>query len=76
MQTGRLVRVSVAVETGIVGLLLYLGMFLAVFLALMRLPSFERRFTPGAKLPDVGKLHPGALKYYDETKIGVPASAR
>ena len=37
--------ISVAVETGIVGLLLYLGMFLAVFLALMRLPSFERRFT-------------------------------
>jgi O-antigen ligase len=36
---------SVAVETGIVGLLLYLGMFFAVFLALMRLPSFERRFT-------------------------------
>ncbi len=35
---------SVAVETGIVGLLLYLGMFFAVFLALMRLPSFERRF--------------------------------
>jgi O-antigen ligase len=35
---------SVAVETGIVGLLLYLGMFMAVFLALMRLPSFERRF--------------------------------
>ena len=35
---------SVAVETGIIGLLLYLGMFLAVFLALMRLPSFERRF--------------------------------
>jgi O-antigen ligase len=37
--------ISVAVETGIVGLLLYLGMFFAVFLALMRLPSFERRFT-------------------------------
>ena len=37
--------VSVAVETGIIGLLLYLGMFLAVFLALQRLPSFERRFT-------------------------------
>jgi O-antigen ligase len=37
--------ISVAVETGVVGLLLYLGMFLAVFLALMRLPSFERRFT-------------------------------
>jgi O-antigen ligase len=37
--------ISVAVETGIVGLMLYLGMFLAVFLALMRLPSFERRFT-------------------------------
>ncbi len=37
--------ISVVVETGIVGLLLYLGMFLAVFLALMRLPSFERRFT-------------------------------
>ena len=35
--------ISVAVETGIVGLLLYLGMFIAVFLALMRLPSFERR---------------------------------
>ncbi len=35
---------SVAVETGIVGFLLYMGMFLAVFLALMRLPSFERRF--------------------------------
>lgn len=34
---------SVAVETGVIGLLLYLGMFLAVFLALMRLPSFERR---------------------------------
>ena len=37
--------ISVAVETGIIGLLLYLGMFLAVFLALQRLPSFERRFT-------------------------------
>jgi O-antigen ligase len=35
---------SVAVETGIVGFLLYVGMFFAVFLALMRLPSFERRF--------------------------------
>lgn len=35
---------SVAVETGVIGLLLYLGMFLATFLALMRLPSFERRF--------------------------------
>jgi O-antigen ligase len=35
---------SVAVETGLVGLVLYLTMFVAVFLALMRLPSLERRF--------------------------------
>jgi O-antigen ligase len=35
---------SVLVETGIVGLLLYLTMFVAVLLALMRLPTLERRF--------------------------------
>jgi O-antigen ligase len=35
---------SVLVETGIVGLLLYLTMFVAVFLAIMRLPTLERRF--------------------------------
>jgi O-antigen ligase len=36
---------SVAVESGMVGLVLYLTMFMAVFLALMRLPSFDRRFS-------------------------------
>lgn len=36
---------SVAVEAGMVGLVLYLTMFVAVFLALMRLPSLERRFS-------------------------------
>jgi O-antigen ligase len=35
---------SVLVETGIVGLLLYLTMFVAVFLAALRLPTLERRF--------------------------------
>jgi O-antigen ligase len=35
---------SVLVETGIVGLLLYSTMFVAVLLALMRLPTLERRF--------------------------------
>ena len=35
----------------------------------------------GGVTPDMigslaGKLHPGAIKYYDEAKIGVPASAR
>jgi O-antigen ligase len=35
---------SVLVEEGFVGLLFYLTMFIAVFLALMRLPSSERRF--------------------------------
>ena len=36
--------ISVLVEQGIVGLLLYLAMFIAVFLALMGLPRLERRF--------------------------------
>jgi O-antigen ligase len=36
---------SVAVESGLVGLVLYLTMFVAVFLALMRLPSLDRRFS-------------------------------
>ncbi len=35
---------SVLVETGLVGLLLYLSMFAAVFLAMLGLPSLERRF--------------------------------
>lgn len=35
---------SVLVEQGLVGLLFYLMMFVAVFLALMRLPTLERRF--------------------------------
>jgi len=35
---------SVLVEEGIVGLLLYLMMFLAVFLAVLNLPPLERRF--------------------------------
>jgi O-antigen ligase len=35
---------SVAVEEGLVGLLLYLLMFLSVYLAILRLPSFPRRF--------------------------------
>ncbi len=35
---------SVLVETGMVGLLLYLAMFAAVFLALLKLPTLERRF--------------------------------
>jgi hypothetical protein len=35
---------SVLVEQGIVGLLLYLSMLLAVFLAVIRLPRLERRF--------------------------------
>jgi O-antigen ligase len=36
---------SVLVEEGLVGFLLYATMFIAVFLALMKLPPFERRFT-------------------------------
>lgn len=36
---------SVLVEQGLVGLLLYLGMFLAVFLAIRRQPRLERRFS-------------------------------
>jgi O-antigen ligase len=36
---------SVLVEEGTVGLLLYLMIFVAVFLSLVTLPSFERRFT-------------------------------
>jgi O-antigen ligase len=35
---------SVLVEEGFVGFLLYITMFIAVFLALMRLPTMERRF--------------------------------
>jgi O-antigen ligase len=35
---------SVAVEAGLVGLVFYLTMFVAVFLAVMRLHSLERRF--------------------------------
>lgn len=35
---------SVLVEQGIVGLLLYLTMFLVIFLAVLDLPSLERRF--------------------------------
>jgi O-antigen ligase len=35
---------SVLVELGIVGLVLYLSMFVAVFLAVLNLPSLERRF--------------------------------
>jgi hypothetical protein len=33
------------VENGIVGLLLYLGMFFAVFVKLLSLPRLERRFS-------------------------------
>ena len=36
---------SVLVEEGFIGLLLYLSMFISVFLALMRLRGLERRFT-------------------------------
>lgn len=36
---------SVLVEEGLVGFLLYAAMFIAVFLSLMKLPSLERRFT-------------------------------
>jgi O-antigen ligase len=36
---------SVAVEAGMVGLVLYLAMFVAAFLAVMRLPSMERRLS-------------------------------
>jgi O-antigen ligase len=36
---------SLAVEAGMVGLVLYLAMFVAVFLAVMRLPSTERRLS-------------------------------
>jgi O-antigen ligase len=36
---------SVLVETGLVGLTLYLAMFVAVFRATRRMPSLERRFT-------------------------------
>jgi O-antigen ligase len=35
---------SVMVEQGLIGLVLYLGMLLAVFWAMLRLPRFERRF--------------------------------
>ncbi len=35
---------SVLVETGLVGLLFYMAMFIAAFLALLRLGSLERRF--------------------------------
>lgn len=36
--------VSVLVEQGIVGLALYLGMFVAVFVSVLKLPRLERRF--------------------------------
>ena len=36
---------SVLVETGLIGLIFYMAMFVAVFLALLRLRSLERRFT-------------------------------
>ena len=35
---------SVLVEEGLIGLILYLLMFVAVFLEVMRLPAFERRY--------------------------------
>jgi O-antigen ligase len=35
---------SVLVEQGLIGLLIFLSIFLAVLLSLMRLPSFDRRF--------------------------------
>jgi O-antigen ligase len=36
--------ISVLVEEGIVGLVLYLGMFAAVFFSILKLPRLERRF--------------------------------
>jgi O-antigen ligase len=37
--------ISVLVEQGIIGLLIYLSMFLAVFRAVLHLPTLERRFS-------------------------------
>lgn len=44
MQVAHNSFLSVLVEQGLVGLLLYLGMLVAVFLAIRRLPRLERRF--------------------------------